>query len=134
MVDEQTIGTHRLRIEGDTVLIRWIGIPLFEDVRTIYKHLELALSEHGRLFIINDMRQSGLPSAQTRQWMAKWALKLPITAIINVGASLPIRVLQSLILRASTLLGNQPKIETVHCSSEAEAFDWLAARRRKPQP
>ena len=133
MADEQTIGTHRLRIEGDTVSIRWIGIPLLEDVRTIYKQLEQTLVEHGRLFIVNDMRHSGLPSAQTRQWIAKWALNLPITAIINVGASLPIRVLQSLILRASTLLGNQPIIESVHCSSEAEAFDWVATRRRKLQ-
>lgn len=131
MADEQTIGTHRLRIEGDTVVTRWIGVPLFEDVRTIYRQLELTLAEHGRLFIINDMRQSGLPSAQARQWIAKWALNLPITAVINFGASLPIRVLQSLILRASALLGNQPKVEIVHCSSEAEAFAWIAAHRRK---
>lgn len=131
MADEQTIGAHQLRIEGDTLLIRWIGIPQLEDVRSIGHQLELLLAEHGRLFIINDMRQSGLPSAKARQWLAKWALNLPITAIINFGTSLPIRALQSLIFRASMLLGNQSKVEIVHCSSEAEALAWVAARRRK---
>lgn len=131
MVDEQTIGTHRLRIDGDIVLTRWIGVPEFEDVRTIHGHFERVLAEHGRIFIMNDMRQSGLPSAQTRQWIAKWALNLPVSGVINFGASLPIRVLQSLILRASGLLGNKPPVEIVNCASEDEAFAWVAARRRQ---
>ncbi len=130
MADEKLIGTHRLHIEGDTVLTRWIGTPSLDDVRQIHEQIERVIAEHGRVFLMNDMRQSGIPSAQTRQWIAKCALNLPVTGIVNFGASLPIRVLQTLILRASALLGSQPSLELVHCGSEAEAFAWVAARRR----
>jgi hypothetical protein len=38
--------------------------------------------------------------------------------------------LPALIFRASALLGQHNMVEPVHCSGEAEAFAWIAARRR----
>jgi len=129
MQNELQIGPHKLRVEGDTVLTRWIGTPEYEDVLAIHQHFERVLAEHKRLFAINDMSRSGLPSTQTRKWIADWARQNPVTSVVNFGASLPVRVLQSLIFRTLALVGNGPTLETVHCGSEAEAFAWIAARR-----
>ena len=88
------------------------------------------LAEHGRLFIINDMRRSGVPSAAARRWMGEWARTNVVRGIANFGASLPIRMLQSLIVQATKLLGSHPAIDVVNCADEPEAFAWIAGQRR----
>jgi hypothetical protein len=130
MEKEKPVGPHLVRVDGDTVLTRWIGAPELEHVRCIHQQFEEVLVAHGRLFVINDMRQSGLPSAQARKWIAEWGATHPVAAVVNIGASLPVRALQSLLIRAAGLLGKKPSIEVVHCRSEAEALAWLDARRR----
>lgn len=126
---EQIIGTHRVRVDGDTVLTRYIGVPEYEQVREIHRHLDRALAEHGRLFVINDMRRSGMPSAPTRRWIAEWARDHEVAGLVNFGASLPIRALQGLVMRGAALLGKRLVVTPVNVGSEAEAFAWVAARR-----
>lgn len=129
--DELTIGTHRLLVDGDTVLTRYIGVPEYAHVREIHGHFDRVLAEHGRLFVINDMRRSGIPGTATRKWITEWVRQHTVAGLVNFGASLPVRALQTLIFRASALLGQRNMVEAVHCGSEAEAFAWVAARRRQ---
>lgn len=129
MSNEEVIGTHRVRVEGDTVLTRYVGVPELEHVMAIHQHFDRVLAEHGRLFVINDMSRSGIPTAEARRWIAEWARAHKIVAIVNFGASLPIRMLQSLVLNAAALLGSGPSVKTVNCANEAEAFAWIAAHR-----
>jgi hypothetical protein len=130
MSNERTIAAHRLCIEGDTVLTRYVGVPEYEHVQEIHRHFNGVLAEYGTLFIINDMSRSGIPSTRTRRWIAEWAQHHPVSGIVNIGASLPVRALQSLILRATSLLGKQAMITPVNCADETEAFAWIARRRR----
>lgn len=130
MTNEQIIGTHRMRVEGDTVLTRYIGVPELVDVQAIHRHFDRVLAEHGRLFLINDMRRSGVPSAATRRWITEWARTNVVRGIASFGASLPIRMLQTMLYHASKLLGSQPEINVHHCADEAEAFAWVASQRR----
>jgi len=132
MSNEESVGTHRVRVTGDTVLTRYVGVPELEHVRQIHRRFDQALAEHGRLFIINDMRHTGIPSTETRQWIARWAQGHSIAGIANFGASLPIRMLQALVMHASALLGRHPNVVTVHVANEDEAFAWIAARRSSP--
>lgn len=129
MPNEEVISTHRLRVEGDTVLTRYIGVPELEHVMAIHQRFDGVLAEHGRLFVINDMSRSGIPTAEARRWIAEWARSHKIVAIVNFGASLTVRMLQSLILNAAALLGTQPSVRTTNCANEAEAFAWIAAHR-----
>lgn len=129
--NEEIIGTHRVRIDGDTVLTRYIGVPEHAHVLAIHQRLDRVLAEHGRLYIINDMSHSGMPSTATRRWIAEWAQHHPVAGLVNFGASLPVRLLQALILRASSLLGRPLPVIPVHCSNEAEAFALIAARRQQ---
>lgn len=131
MAKEMKIGTHLLRIEGDTVLTRYVGVPKYEDICSIHAEFDRVLDEQGRLFVINDMHQSGLPSAETRRFIATWGATHAVAGVANFGASLTIRVLQELILRAMALVGKKPPVEVVHCDSEADAFAWIAVRRRQ---
>lgn len=131
MSNEETISAHRVLVAGDTVLTRYIGVPELADVMAIYQRFDQVLAEHGRLFIINDMRHSGIPTAEARQFLAEWARTHQIAGLANFGASLPIRILQSLIFRATALLGRHPVIIPEHCAGEAEAFAWVETRRRQ---
>jgi hypothetical protein len=130
MDKERAVGPHQLLIDGDVVLTRWIGVPELEHVRDIHQEFEEVLATQGRLFVVNDMRQSGLPAAATRKWIVNWGATHPVVAVVNFGASLAVRVLQGLLLRAIGLLGNKPAIEVVHCRTESEALAWIDARRR----
>ncbi len=131
MATEVTIGPHQLRIDGDAVLTRWMGTPEYEHVRAIHVHFEQALAKYGHLFAINDMRHSGMPSSQTRKWIAEWALRYPSVVVLNFGASLTIRAIQTMVFRALALMGNRPPVEVVYFGSEAEALAWLEVRRRQ---
>lgn len=130
MVDETRIGTHSVRIERETVLIRWIGAPELEDMLQLSDRLTSVIAEHKQIFIVHDMRRSGLPSTETRQWIAKWLRDQPIAGIATFGANPAVRVLQTLITRAADLVGRKSAIPTAYVSSEAEALAWVAARRR----
>lgn len=126
---EISIGTHRLRVTGDTVLTRYIGVPEYEHVVEIHGYLDRVKAAHGRVFVINDMRQSGIPSTQTRRFIAEWGASNPGTEVVNFGASLTIRAVQGLLLRAAALIGKRPAIMPESCADEAAAYAWVARRR-----
>lgn len=126
---EFSIGPHELRITGDTVLTRYIGVPEYEQVLEIHRHFDRVKAEYGRLFVINDMRRSGIPSTETRRFIAAWGSRNAGTQVVNFGASLPIRAVQALVLRAAGLLGKLPVIVPESCEDEAAAYAWVAARR-----
>jgi len=131
LAGELTIGTHRVRLEGDTVFTRWIGPPELADVIKLDELFQLVVSKHERVFLVHDMSRSGLPSRETRRWIANWLLEQPLAGVVSFGASLPVRVLQSLLTRGASLLGRKPAVLSVQVGSEAEAFAWVEARRRQ---
>lgn len=127
---EYNIGPHRLRITGDTVLTRYVGVPEYEQVLEIHRHLDRVKAEHGRLFVINDMRHSGVPATETRRYIAEWASRNAAgTELVNFGMSLSIRAVQALVLRAAALIGKASAIVPEHCEDEAAAYAWVARRR-----
>jgi hypothetical protein len=130
MANEESIGSHRVLVDGDTVLTRYVGVPELVHLREIHQHFDRVLVEHGRLFIINDMSHSGVPPTEARRWIADWARTRRVSGIANFGASLPIRMLQSLVLNAARLVGSHPMGNIVNTAGEAEAFAWVAAQRR----
>jgi len=130
MQDEESIGTHRVRVDGDTVLTRYVGVPELDHVKEIHLRFERTLAEHGRLFVINDMRRTGIPSTETRHFIARWGQEHPVAGVVNFGASLPIRMLQGLVIRAASLLGKKIPVVPVNLTTEAEALAWVDARRR----
>jgi hypothetical protein len=131
MPTEELIGTHRVRVDGDVVLTRYIGVPEHDHVIEIHRRLERTLAEHGRLFVINDMRLSGMPSVETRRFIAEWAQHRPIAGLVNFGASLPVRMVQGLLFRAAALLGRPWPIAPINCNTEAEALAAIEGLRRK---
>ncbi len=129
LTDEESIGPHRIRVVGDTVLTRYIRVPELAHVQAIHQRFDRVIAEHGRLYVVNDMSRSGIPSSETRRWIAEWARRHPIGGLVNFGASMAVRMLQSLILRASALLGSPAAIHPVHVDGEVEAFAWIEAHR-----
>lgn len=131
MAAELTIGSHQVRIDGDTLFIRWIGTPELEHIIKLDEQFKLVVSRYERAFLIHDMSRSGLPSRETRRWIATWLLDQPLGGVVSFGASLPVRVLQSLLARGASLLGHKPVVPSAHVEGEAEAFAWVADRRRQ---
>lgn len=133
MAPELTIGAHKARIAGDTLIVRWFGTPEMQDLREIHDLFERLLAEHGRVFLINHMHRSGLPTGEARKWLANWFIGNRFAGIVNIGASTSIRVIQSLLMRGVALLHHKPKglVTVAYCDTEAEALAWIAECRRQ---
>lgn len=130
MANEEIISTHRVHVEGDTVLTRYIGVPTIEHFKAIHAHFDRTLALQGQLFLINDMSHSGVPPIEARRWLAEWARTRRVSGIANFGASLPIRMLQALVVNAARLVGSHPQGNIVNVAGEVEAFAWVAEQRR----
>lgn len=128
----QSIGSHRYYVDGDTVYVRFGG-----DITREYLvvQFELARSLIARcgymLYVIDASAGGGLPP-EVRRLQAEYSLESDnerLAAIIY-GASLLVRTLASLSIRAARLIsGRQNSIEFVR--DEAEALRLHAERRQQ---
>ncbi len=102
---ETQIGKHRVVVELDTVSVYWDGPCSVEEVRVIQQIYNACLEEHSHLFSVFFVERAVPPSPEVRKLMADWRKDHTVSASAIIGASLPIRTIGSLYLRATELLG-----------------------------
>lgn len=129
----QTIGKHQVEIEGDTLLVRWVGIPSLAELQQVGALNEQVIAQQGRVFYVMDMRQAGVPSPEARSYLRSWAVGKPIIGPVVFGMSLPIRAILTMILRGMQLKNKYKRFESAFVKDETEARSWVAKVRARRQ-
>jgi hypothetical protein len=129
----QSIGSHKARIEGDTLYLRFVGDLSLEETKAMMALQEQILAREGRIFCITDLRQGGAFSPEGRRYLAEWNKRHSVSGVAQYGGSLFVRVMATLMLGAIRALGgNLPEMKYV--GNEEEGRAWIAEKRRKLGP
>lgn len=125
------IGAHLVRIEGDTICIKFIGVYATEDVRRVLSMSDDLYRQYGTSFLLGDLTQVIQPPPEARKLIANWPF-LGRYAMAAYGVSTPIRAIIQLMQAARRLLGNQ-KIDVHVAADEQGARQWIVEQRRTLQ-
>lgn len=120
---EQLIGKHRVTIEGDVVSTQFDGILNVPEMTALQRIYEARLRLHPRLFSVLWVAHAVPPPPEVRQVMAHWRRQHKVAGTVVIGASLPIRAIGTLYLRATQLLGLHTwPVRFVTSGAEAQQF------------
>lgn len=129
MREQHIIGKHLVATEGDVVSVHWDGPASLDEMRAIQRIYEVRLLLHPRLYSVFQVTRAHPPAPEVRRHMAQWRRTHKVSGSAVVGASLPIRAIATLYLRAAALLGLKTwPVRFV--DSEAEAHGFFDELRR----
>ncbi len=129
MREQYVIGKHVVVTDEDVVQVKWDGPVKLDEMSAIQRIYEARLLLHPRLYSVFHVTRAHTPPPEVRRQMAKWRQTHKVAGSAVVGASLPIRSIATLYLRATTLLGLKTwPVRFVE--SEAEAHEFFAELRR----
>lgn len=129
---EQTvlIGAHELRQEDDIVLLRLCGEVSHFEVVAMHAALLRTKDQHGRVYVLVDLRQAGNAGEKVRKEVVEWYRTHRVGCIATFGASAANRVIYILVTNAIRLFAKRvPPIKFF--SEEYEARSWIARLRRE---
>lgn len=128
---QMPLGTHLIRIEGDSLEMTARGMLRGDDMREMFEHFVRIKREHGQLFVIYDGRESTGVDADARR-VASQLRNEEANADCRVafGISFTIRVILSMILRAQKVLSNR-NINVHIFDGEEQARAFFDAERAR---
>lgn len=122
-MEEKFIGNHRVLIEGDVVSVQFRGDVDLSEIVALQCVYETRLRKHPRLFSVFQVEQAGIPSLEVRKKMAEWRRDHQVAGTAVIGASLTIRTIGTMYLRAARLIGLLIwPVRFVESETEAQAF------------
>lgn len=127
----QSIGKHRIRIEGDVIFVETQGEATGPEVITLCEHMLKIHQQYGWVFQIVDARSAGVMSTEARRQNAEWyrTHHLDLEAFV-FGASFVVRTLFTLFMNAIRLLGSR-QARVYFVENEAKARALVAQRRQQ---
>lgn len=126
---EHRIGSHKIFIKNDTVLITLIGNCDTAHIREIIALVEQTSNRWGRFFVLADVSSFGQITPEARRVAGEWSGIARAAGTVIIGASVMTRAIVILVSRASTLLSHTSKKgELAFCANEQEAVAWLKTR------
>jgi hypothetical protein len=127
----EPLGTHRIQIDGDTLVLVVRGTMTFDDMRRLLDHFAPIKREHGALFILYDGRQcTGMDLAARK--LGSYGRPGDGEANLRVAFGLPftVRVLLNMLLRAQKILFNR-NVHVHVFEHEKEAWAFFKTERDK---
>jgi hypothetical protein len=125
-----TIGRHRAARVDDSLRVAFVGPMIRADIEAVRRIVGEILADHGRCFLIGDMRECTGIAPETRHYVAEWSRhpdEEP-TRVLVYGLSFAMRTVVSLTRSAIKLFGGKPD-KVVIVADEAEALQRAAALR-----
>lgn len=132
-VISRVIGTHEIRIEGDTVLLIQQGDYTLDDAIKINAEVGAVLNKLGRVFVLVDQSRAGQTSPEARRCIMEWNKHHRASGSVVFGGSRVSRATATLVI-AATRLFRPDSAPTVFMETEFEARAWITERRGKLTP
>lgn len=123
------IGRHVIQMEPDIFYAAGNGDISAADASAFFDALEQFKSTRERFYYLIDLSNVGALEPAARKVMVQDKRGVGNDASAFFGASFPVRVLFTLIMKAAALL-SEYKLVFAFCASEAEARAFLDERRR----
>jgi hypothetical protein len=127
---EYQFGSQRLVVEGDLAVSSILGSTSEEELRRILEIYERIIVQHGRYGCLVFSSAMTQVSPEARQLLARWPHSHACYGVALVGASLAMRTVVGLIMRALYLIG-VTKAPTEFFKTEVEARAWLQTCRQQ---
>lgn len=130
MSEQHQIGPHTLEIRNDMQILTIRGAVSEDDVRDMIPISETLTAKYGYFVSITNAQHAGSMTPAARRLNAEWFRDNPDHLGISIvhSTSTAVRVLVSLVTRATTLLSKRPyRIEYV--ADEAAALALADAER-----
>ena len=130
MFDWQPNGTHKYRIEGDTIFVQISGTTDAAELLKTFEVSQHIAEKYGYVLSVTDARQGGTLTPAARKAHAQWAREHPgrLTANIVFGAPRAPGILINLVAHAlRTTIGFDMGL--LFARDEAEALVFVARER-----
>lgn len=127
----RSVGSHSIRVVEDRVELCQRGIVTLADVLEYFRCVEGVSERYGYSLSLFDQHQAaGIePGARSYMGQRSRVLSSP-TALASIGASLTLRTLARLIIRAINMM-REPPLLIGFFATESEARAYLAKHRRE---
>lgn len=125
------LGTHLLRIEGDSLYLIARGRVSVDDMRTLIELYDQITGEHGLLFTFYDGNGcTGIDPAARKLVAIERPVKREPDLQVAHGVSTAIRMVLNMLLRAQAFFGNRG-VNLVLFDTENAARAFFEAEREK---
>lgn len=125
------LGTHLIRVDGDSIHLITRGTLTLGDMRELLDHFARIKREHRRLFVLYDARKAiGVDPAARKLATTEHSEKADAMLQVIFGVSFALRVVLTMIVRAQKLLRNRD-VGLHIFDTEAEARYFFDKEREK---
>ncbi len=129
VTDYKPLGKHLVSIEADTVVVVLRGTVELSEVQELAGIFTQVHNRLGRVFVLPNVQDGAIPPLKVRRWLVQWLEKNPVlTAGAAFGASLPLRTIFLLLMRAAAAL-RRMELPVVAVATEAEAREFISRVR-----
>ncbi len=126
---ETRYGKQVVTIDGDIVLLRWVGEFTAEEMCAVLDEV-YRMAEAGQVFLVVDMAAGKGVSPEARRAILKYNDRKPYSGTVLYNATFATKVVANLLTNAMNLLRRtEQRQEMVFVKDESEARAWVARRR-----
>lgn len=129
------LGPHEAWLEPPDIFVtHWRGEVRPEHMTAMFDEVEKIASTIPVLFALNIVRDVKALNSETRKAASHDSRGKHMCAMAIVGASFHIRVISTMLLKASALIGTAAKMPVAFFNTEDEGRNWLAIKRIELAP
>jgi hypothetical protein len=128
-----SIGPHEVIIEGDLLVLRFVGPYLPDEAKQILTLTDQVFRKQGSVYYVANVTRGDMLGPQTRRVLATWQYLGQYTAVM-VGTSLAQRAVLALVSSAQRLLSSKPSPFIHFCATEQAARELIAKLREARLP
>jgi len=128
--DKLYSGKHWMRLEGDILRCKYVGMITALDVQTFMHSFDKMLAPRQTYYVIADVAEVTGMEAEARKIATEWFARYDLGGTVNFGAGALTRAIGALIVSLLRLLHNND-MSTHFVKTEEEARAWIQQQRRR---
>lgn len=128
--DKLYSGKHWMRLDGDILFSKYVGMITARDVQEFMHTLDKVLVPSQTYYIIADVAEVTGMEAAARKIATEWFARYDIGGTVNFGAGPMTRALGALISSLLRLL-HRNNMSTHFAKTEEEARAWTQQQRQR---
>jgi hypothetical protein len=122
------LGRHRARQVDDVIEVAFVGPLMLAEAVALHERIAEVFAERGSCYLLADLAALEGLGPDVRRYIGEWHKTHRLSGAALHGASVAMRAIASLTVKAIGMLGNH-RTPVVFLRDEPEARRWISARR-----